>query len=287
MSKYDPMNALLETLDRDDPDRLLAQSLDPDRLPRHVAVIMDGNGRWARLRNLPRVAGHRAGVEPVRVTVETCARLGVEYLTLYAFSVENWKRPRREVDTLWRLLRIYIRRELPHLMENRVRLRAIGRIEALPGAARRELLDAIETTAANNGLQVNLAINYGGRTELADAVNSLLAEARSQGGLSQLTVTEEQIANHLYTAGLPDPDLLIRTSGEMRISNFLLWQVAYSELYVTPTLWPDFSRAELLRAFIDYQRRDRRFGGLSGPAEPVSTCASGEPLVAALDLRSR
>jgi len=287
MRKYDSMNALLETLDRDDPDRLLAESLDPDRLPRHVAVIMDGNGRWARLRNLPRVAGHRAGVEPVRVTVETCARLGVEYLTLYAFSVENWKRPRREVDTLWRLLRIYIRRELPHLMENRVRLRAIGRIEALPGAARRELLDAIETTAANNGLQVNLAINYGGRTELADAVNSLLAEARSQGGLSQLTVTEEQIANHLYTAGLPDPDLLIRTSGEMRISNFLLWQVAYSELYVTPTLWPDFTRAELLRAFIDYQRRDRRFGGLGGPAGPVSASASGEPLVAALDLRSR
>jgi len=287
MRKYDSMNALLETLDRDDPDRLLAESLDPDRLPRHVAVIMDGNGRWARLRNLPRVAGHRAGVEPVRVTVETCARLGVEYLTLYAFSVENWKRPRREVDTLWRLLRIYIRRELPHLMENRVRLRAIGRIEALPGAARRELLDAIETTAANNGLQVNLAINYGGRTELADAVNSLLAEARSQGGLSQLTVTEEQIANHLYTAGLPDPDLLIRTSGEMRISNFLLWQVAYSELYVTPTLWPDFTRAELLRAFIDYQRRDRRFGGLGGPAGPVSASASSEPLVAALDLRSR
>jgi undecaprenyl diphosphate synthase len=283
MGKYDPMNALLETLDPGDPDRALAERLDPGRLPRHVAVIMDGNGRWARRRNLPRVAGHRAGVEPVRITVETCARLGVEYVTLYAFSVENWKRPRREVDTLWRLLRIYIRRELPNLMENRVRLRAIGRVEALPEAARRELLDAVEATAANTGLQVNLAINYGGRTELADAVNALLAEARSAGRLAQLSVTEEEIARHLYTSGIPDPDLLIRTSGEMRVSNFLLWQIAYSELYVTPTLWPDFTRAELLRAFLDYQGRDRRFGGLSAPAEPVA--AAGEPLVAGL--RSR
>lgn len=274
------MNALLEILDPGDPDRALAERLDPGRLPRHLAVIMDGNGRWARRRNLPRVAGHRAGVEPVRITVETCARLGVEYLTLYAFSVENWKRPRREVDTLWRLLRIYIRRELPTLMENRIRLRAIGRVEALPEAARRELLDAVEATSANSGLQVNLAINYGGRTELADAVNSLLAEARAEGRLSELVVTEEEIARRLYTAGVPDPDLLIRTSGEMRISNFLLWQIAYSELYVTPTLWPDFTRSELLRAFLDYQGRDRRFGGLSAPAEP--SVPAGEPVAAGL-----
>lgn len=253
------MNALLEILDPDDPDWELARSLDPDRLPRHIAVIMDGNGRWARQRNLPRAAGHKAGVEPVRVTVETCGRLGVQYLTLYAFSVENWKRPRGEVDTLWRLLRIYLRRELPNLMRNRVRLQAIGRLEALPAPARRELLDAIESTSGNRGLQVNLAINYGGRAELADAVNAILVQRAAS---DKLTVTEDDIASHLYTAGLPDPDLLIRTSGEMRISNFLLWQIAYAELYVTPTLWPDFTRGDLLRALLDYQRRDRRFGGL-------------------------
>ena len=164
------MNALLEILDPGDPDRALAQSLDAGRLPSHIAIIMDGNGRWARRRSLPRVAGHKAGIEPVRIAVETCARLGIGYLTLYAFSVENWKRPRGEVDTLWRLLRIYIRRELPNLMRNGVRVKAIGRLDALPAPARQELLEAVETTACNQGLQVNLAINYGGRAELADAV---------------------------------------------------------------------------------------------------------------------
>jgi undecaprenyl diphosphate synthase len=259
------MNALLETLDPGDPDRALAQSLDPGRLPRHIAVIMDGNGRWARRRGLPRVAGHKAGVEPVRVTVETCARLGVGYLTLYAFSVENWKRPRGEVDTLWRLLRVYVRRELPNLMRNGVRVKAIGRLDALPAPARRELLDAVETTACNSGLQVNLAINYGGRAELADAFNSILERARAAGTLGSLRITEHEIASHLYTAGLPDPDLLIRTSGEMRISNFLLWQIAYAELFVTETLWPDFKRSDLLRAIREYQTRERRFGGLGSP----------------------
>jgi undecaprenyl diphosphate synthase len=259
------MNALLEILDPADPDWALAQSLDAGRLPRHVAIIMDGNGRWARQRNLPRVAGHKAGVEPVRVTVETCARLGLQHLTLYAFSVENWKRPRSEVDTLWRLLRIYLRRELADLMRNGVRLIAIGRLDALPAPARRELLEVVDATAANRGLQVNLAINYSGRAELADAFNAMLAQARDNGGLDRLSVTEDDIASHLYTAGLPDPDLLIRTSGEMRISNFLLWQIAYAELYVTPTLWPDFTRGELLRALLEYQRRDRRFGGLNAP----------------------
>jgi undecaprenyl diphosphate synthase len=246
---------------------------------------MDGNGRWAKQRSLPRVAGHKAGVEPVRVTVETCARLGIEHLTLYAFSVENWKRPRSEVDTLWRLLRIYLRRELQNLMRNGVRLRTIGRIEALPTAARRELLDVIDSTAGNTGLQVNLAINYGGRTEVADAVNALIEEARARGEIGKLSVTEEDISNHLYTAGLPDPDLLIRTSGEMRISNFLLWQIAYAELYVTPTLWPDFTRGDLLRAIAEYQRRDRRFGGLSAPASPLGD--SEEPLIAELGVRTR
>jgi undecaprenyl diphosphate synthase len=224
---------------------------------------MDGNGRWAKRRNLPRVAGHKAGVEPVRVTVETCARLGIRALTLYAFSVENWKRPRAEVDTLWRLLRIYLRRELPNLRRNDIRLAAIGRVQALPAQAREELEAAVQATSLNRGLQVNLAINYGGRNEVVDAVNAVLDEARRKGRLDSLIVDDDAIASHLYTAGLPDPDLLIRTSGEMRISNFLLWQIAYAELYVTDTLWPDFTRTELLRAILDYQKRDRRFGGLS------------------------
>ena len=261
------MDALLETMNPDDPAWELARALDAARLPKHIAIIMDGNGRWARKRSLPRAAGHRAGVEPVRVTVETCARIGVEVLTLYAFSLENWKRPRTEVDMLWRLLRIYIRKELPDLMRNGVRLRAIGRLEALPAAARHELLAAVEATSRNRRLLVNLAINYGGRAEVADAVNAILAGARERGTVDRLHVDERMIAAHLYTAGLPDPDLLIRTSGEMRISNFLLWQIAYSELYVTETLWPDFSRAELLRAIVSYQARERRFGGLSEPGD--------------------
>ncbi|MGE5647159.1 MAG: isoprenyl transferase [Acidobacteriota bacterium] len=260
------MNALLDTLKPEEADRGLAEALDPGRLPRHIAIIMDGNGRWARRRNLPRAAGHRAGVGAVRAAVETCARLGIEILTLYAFSVENWKRPRAEVDTLWRLLRVYIRKELPALMKNGVRVRAIGRIDALPERARRELLDAVEATSANRGLLVNLAINYGARAELADSVNAILERARASGTLDSLRVDEEMISAHLYTAGMHDPDLLIRTSGEMRVSNFLLWQIAYAELYITETLWPDFTRAELLRAILSYQSRDRRFGGLSALA---------------------
>jgi undecaprenyl diphosphate synthase len=275
------MNALLEILKPAGADLELAQALDPCRLPRHIAIIMDGNGRWARRRNLPRVAGHKAGVEPVRAAVDTCGRLGIEALTLYAFSVENWKRPRPEVDMLWRLLRIYIRRELPDLMRNGVRLRAIGRIEALPENARRELLEAVEATRQNTGLLVNLAINYGGRAELADAMNAILDRARSTGTLDQLHVDESMISAHLYTAGLTDPDLLIRTSGEMRVSNFLLWQIAYSELYVTETLWPDFNRTELLRAILSYQSRDRRFGGLSGPSR-TRLSQSQEPAAAEL-----
>ncbi len=249
------MKALFEVLAPADPDFALARAIDPARLPRHIAIIMDGNGRWARRRNLPRVAGHKAGIQPVRITVETCARLGVEALTLYAFSVENWKRPRVEVDTLWRLLRIYLRAELPEMHRHDIRFTAIGRLDALPAFVRGELDSVIESTAGNRGMQLNLAINYGGRAELVDAVRALVEEGAE--------IDEASISARLYTAGMPDPDLLIRTSGEMRISNFLLWQIAYAELFVTETLWPDFTRAELLRAIVDYQKRDRRFGAIS------------------------
>jgi undecaprenyl diphosphate synthase len=268
------MKALLESLRPGDRDWEIARALDPDRLPAHIAIIMDGNGRWAARRRLPRVAGHKAGVGPVRSTVETCARLGIRVLTLYAFSVENWKRPRAEVETLWRLLRFYLRKELPELQKNDIRLQAIGRLDALPPDVRRELDAVVDATAANRGLLVNLAINYGGRTEIVDAVNSIIDRARAEGRLSSLRVDEDLISAHLYTALSPHPDLLIRTSGEMRLSNFLLWQIAYAELYVTDTLWPDFSRAHLLTAVLEYQKRDRRYGGLS--AAPLNGAASAD-----------
>ena len=252
------MKALLDALAPASADLALARAIDPDRLPAHIAIIMDGNGRWARRRRLPRAAGHRAGVPPVRATVETCAQLGLRALTLYAFSIENWKRPRAEVDTLWRLLRRYLRAELDLMHRHDIRFTAIGRLDALPDFVREELDSVIRSTAGNAGLQLNLAINYGGRAEIVDAVAALVADARH----SHIAIDEAAISQRLYTAGMPDPDLLIRTSGEMRVSNFLLWQIAYAELYVTETLWPDFTRAELLRAILDYQKRDRRFGGL-------------------------
>jgi len=240
----------------------------------HVAIIMDGNGRWARQRNYPRIMGHKAGVDPVRTVVETCAQMGLEAVTLYAFSVENWKRPRHEIDGLWRLLRIYLRRELMNLMRNDIQLAAIGRMESLPGFVQDELQSVMSRTAQNRGMRLNLAINYGGRTELVDAVNSILENARLEGNLDSLDINEEAITAHLYTAGLKDPDLLIRTSGEMRISNFLLWQIAYAELYVTDTLWPDFTRTELLEAIFEYQNRDRRFGGVTRAcASPADTAS--------------
>jgi undecaprenyl diphosphate synthase len=283
------MKALLEVLEPGDPDWELVHAIDPSRLPAHIAVIMDGNGRWAGRRHLPRVAGHQAGVAPVRATVETCARLGVKVLTLYAFSVENWKRPRAEVETLWLLLRYYLRQELPDLQKNDVRLQAIGRLEALPDAVRKELDFVVDATSANRGLLVNLAINYGGRAEIVDAVNAILEMARLDGSIGSLRLDEESIAANLYANSCPDPDLLIRTSGEMRISNFLLWQIAYAELYVTGTLWPDFCRRDLLRAILEYQKRDRRYGGLSTglPAQPsaglsAQPTGSSEPLVGAL-----
>lgn len=256
------MKALLDTLTPGEEAWELATSLDPDRLPAHIAVIMDGNGRWARRRGLPRVAGHRAGVEPVRVTVETCARLGVQALTLYAFSIENWKRPETEVEALWHLLRLYIQKEMPVLVEHGIRLTAIGRLDKLPPQVRRDLSLAMKRTAHGTGLRLNVAINYGGRAEIVDAVNQLIERARRDGALDRLRLDERKIASALYTAGLPDPDLLIRTSGEMRVSNFLLWQIAYAELYVTDTLWPDFRLPDLLRAILEYQRRNRRFGGI-------------------------
>jgi undecaprenyl diphosphate synthase len=257
------MQALLDSLSPGDEDYALARALDPARLPTHIAIIMDGNGRWARRRHLPRVAGHRAGVQAVRVTVETCARLGLKALTLYAFSAENWKRPRAEVETLWRLLRFYLGSELQEMMRHDIRFGAIGRLDVLPGFVRAELDEVIRRTGRNRGLLLNLAINYSGRAEIVDAVKALLEDARRGHGEIDAQIDEDAIRARLYTAGLPDPDLLIRTSGEMRVSNFLLWQIAYAELYVTETLWPDFTRAELLEAILEYQRRNRRFGGLS------------------------
>jgi undecaprenyl diphosphate synthase len=259
------MQALLESFKPGHPDEALARAINAERLPAHIAVIMDGNGRWARRRGQLRVAGHKAGMRPVRTVIETCSQMGIQTLTLYAFSIENWKRPRTEIEMLWRLLRTYLRLELPEMMRQQIRMNAIGRLDALPPQVNAELLEVLAETAANRGLQVNLAINYGGRAEIVDAVKALV-EAVRRGEVTAESIDEAAISAHLYTAGIPDPDLLIRTSGEMRVSNFLLWQIAYAELYVTETLWPDFTRADLLRAILDYQKRDRRFGGLGGPA---------------------
>jgi undecaprenyl diphosphate synthase len=246
--------------------RLLGE-LDPTRLPEHIAIIMDGNGRWAGKRHLPRVAGHRAGVRAARAVIETCARLKVPALTLYAFSVENWRRPKTETDFLMRLLREYLRKELPTIHKNNIRLLVIGRPDALPDEVRRDIERAMRTTAENTGMKLVVALNYGGRAELVDAFNRILEHVRSNGATFP-PVDEQLISDHLYTAGLPDPDLLIRTSGEMRVSNFLLWQIAYAEIYVTETLWPDFTRARLLEALLDFQKRERRYGGL-GAAAPA------------------
>jgi undecaprenyl diphosphate synthase len=268
---------MLDALPPGDPDRELALTLDPAKIPAHIAIIMDGNGRWAKRRGLPRIAGHKVGVSTVRSVVEDCANLGVKALTLYAFSAENWKRPRTEVDVLWRLLKFYLRHELEDLQRNGIRLQSSGHVEALPERVYEELRAVECATARNQGMRLNLAINYSARIELVDAVNALLDEARIEGRLSSLVIDEKMISRHLYTAGLPEPDLLIRTSGEMRVSNFLLWQIAYAEIYVTDTLWPDFNRAELLRAILDFQRRERRFGGLPAnlPA-PVTGEDTGE-----------
>ncbi|HEY0099129.1 MAG TPA: isoprenyl transferase [Pyrinomonadaceae bacterium] len=242
-------------------DEALLKRVAWERLPRHVGIIMDGNGRWAKGRGQPRIAGHRAGVEAVRAAVDTSARLGLSALTLYAFSTENWKRPRLEVDALMRMLKRYLRLELEEIDRQNIRFQTIGRTGALPHSVRREIQKAVERTSKNDGLVLSVALNYGGRAEIVDACRAAIARLVAAGRAPE-EITEESIERELYTHGLPELDLLVRTSGEMRISNFLLWQAAYSEIYVTETLWPDFRRVHLLEAVVEYQRRDRRFGGL-------------------------
>jgi undecaprenyl diphosphate synthase len=237
----------------------LLKQLDPERLPKHIAIIMDGNGRWAKRRRLPRIAGHRAGIRAVRQAVEASARLGIPYLTLYAFSVENWKRPHTEVKLLMSLLRQYLKKEIAELNRQNIRLEVIGRIDELSKPVIEDLEKTLAETQKNTGMRLVLALNYGARAELVDAVQELLEKAKNNGAIK---VDEAMLSAHLYTRGFPDPDLLIRTSGELRLSNFLLWQVAYAELWVTETLWPDFTQEDLYQAIIDFQKRERRYGGL-------------------------
>ena len=243
------------------PDESLAREIQFDRLPVHVAIIMDGNGRWAAQRHFPRVEGHRAGIDAVRDSVETAARLGIQVLTLYAFSMENWKRPASEVGTLMQLLKRFLKSELNTLLRNDIRFRVIGRMEDLASDIQDELRAAIERTSTSRGMLFNIALNYGGRAEIVDAARRAMAS-----GVRPEELDEQRFASFLYTAGQPDPDLLIRTSGEMRVSNYLLWQIAYSEIYVTDTLWPDFRRRHLIEAVLAYQKRERRYGGISAPA---------------------
>jgi undecaprenyl diphosphate synthase len=243
------------------PEDALAREVKFDRLPQHVAVIMDGNGRWAAQRHLPRVEGHRAGIESVRDVVETSARIGIRVLTLYAFSVENWKRPATEISTLMSLLKRYLRLELNTLLRNNIRFKVIGRADELAPDIQHELRAAADKTAANTGMQFNIALNYGGRAEIVEAARRLIA-----AGVRPEELDEPRFSDFLYTAGQPDPDLLIRTSGEIRVSNFLLWQIAYAEIWVTETLWPDFRKRHLLEAIVAYQKRDRRYGGINQPA---------------------
>jgi undecaprenyl diphosphate synthase len=245
-------------------DEALARQVNFERLPAHVAIIMDGNGRWAAQRHLPRVEGHRAGIDSVRDTVETAARLGIGVLTLYAFSVENWKRPAAEISTLMLLLKRYLRLELNTLLKNDIRFQVIGRTEDLSPDVQDELRNAIERTSASSGMLFNIALNYGGRAEIVDAARRAI-----ESGVRPADLDERMFGDFLYTAGQPDPDLLIRTSGEMRVSNFLLWQIAYAEIYVTETLWPDFRRRHLLEAVLAYQKRERRYGGITPAPEPV------------------
>src|SRR5436190_15366623 len=255
----------------------LLEQINHSSLPAHIAVIMDGNGRWARKRGLPRVAGHRSGINAVREVVEGSAELGISVLTLYAFSVENWKRPVTEVRTLMALLKEYLNREIDNIHRNNIRFRVIGRIEGLDVSVRNEIEKAIQRTQSNTGMIFIVALNYGGRAEIVDAVNRLIAS-------KQGPVTEADVSRNLYTAGLPDPDLLIRTSGELRVSNFLLWQIAYAEMYVTDTLWPDFSKKDLYEAIISFQKRERRYGGLV--EAPILSAAKEWAVAGALHKKS-
>jgi undecaprenyl diphosphate synthase len=241
---------------------ILKEQLDLKKLPRHIAIIMDGNGRWAKKKGRPRVFGHKNGVAAVRDTVEGAAELGIEFLTLYAFSTENWSRPRTEIDALMTLLVSTINKETKTLLDNNIRLRSIGDIDSLPQSVARHLKDAIQKTKKNTGLNLVLALNYSSRWEIVNAINKLADDLKNDK-LKIESIDSNVFESYLNTGGFPDPELLIRTSGEHRISNFLLWQIAYTELYFTPTLWPDFRRENLYQAIADYQNRERRFGKIS------------------------
>lgn len=248
---------ILKLIEKGSEEESIVESIDFSRLPVHVAIIMDGNGRWAKMRKLPRIEGHKAGINSVRIAVETAYKIGIKYLTLYAFSKENWKRPKSEVDALMSLLEEYLEKEESRFLEENIRFKAIGRLEELPAHINIKLRRLEELTKDKEKMTLIIALNYGGRTEIIDAVNRIL---REKPGVKK--IEEKTLENFLYTSGIPDPDLLIRTSGEQRISNFLLWQIAYTELWITPVLWPDFSRKDFLLAIKDYQRRERRFGGI-------------------------
>lgn len=230
-------------------------------IPRHIAIIMDGNGRWASARGLPRAEGHRAGAESVREAVETCRQLGVDYLTLYAFSSENWNRPKKEIDALMNLLERFLREKLPEMLKQNVRFHAIGRLDMLPAKCRKQIERSIQSTSENTGLNLILALSYGSREEITDAARALAVKAAA-GEIDPASIDNDTLSNHLYTADIPDPDLLIRTSGELRISNFLLWQISYSEIVISPKFWPDFKNADLRAAVEEYARRHRRFGAV-------------------------
>ncbi|MCA1589358.1 MAG: isoprenyl transferase [Acidobacteria bacterium] len=242
-------------------ERRLLSAIDDARLPSHVAVIMDGNGRWAKKRGKPRIFGHRAGADSVKAIVDTCARLEIKAVTLYAFSTENWKRPKAEISGLMSMLKRFLRSELAEVKRNNIRFQAIGNIAGLSDDVQREIAFAIDETAAGTGTVLNVALNYGGRAEIVEACRRAMAQLLARGETPS-SLSDDDIERNLYTSGLPDVDLLIRTSGEMRISNFLLWQIAYSEIYVTPTLFPDFRRRDIFEAIIEYQKRDRRFGDI-------------------------
>ena len=262
------MRTIPSGLDRKEAE--LYSQLDPSQMPQHVAIIMDGNGRWAKRRHLPRIAGHRKGVESVRYVLETASRIGLPALTLYAFSAENFlRRPPGEIQFLMKLLHRYLKNELPLMQRNNIRLQFIGRIHELPQEVQERMAWAKEQTAGNTGTVLTLALNYGSRSELVDAFKAIVNTARSNGGMEHLQINEDIVNRHLYTHNLPELDLVIRTSGEMRLSNFLLWQAAYAEIYVTKTLWPDFSGVDLLEAIREFQKRERRYGGL------IETTANG------------
>ncbi len=251
-----------EVIEPNSQEAELLAAIDFARLPQHIAIIMDGNGRWAKQRGKPRIFGHRAGAESVRAILDTCARLQIKAVTLYAFSTENWKRPETEVSGLMQMLKLYLKKELKTVHKNNIRFQAIGKIEGLSADLQKQLASAMKFTSENTGTILSVALNYGGRAEITEAARKAV-QFLLENGKSLERLSEADIERHLYTYGLPEVDLLIRTSGEYRISNFLLWQLAYSEIYVTPTLFPDFRRQDIFEAILDFQKRERRFGGVS------------------------